>query len=87
MEIYTHFLAGMVYRYHNLWKDMGTLRLYHSWPDVYEDGIGIQHTGCTHIYSAQQISPTIFAENLTCADNVINFNFLERYPVGRAIYL
>lgn len=49
LEIYTDFLAGLGHRYHDLRKNMGALCLYHSRPDVHEDGVRIQYTGSAYL--------------------------------------
>jgi len=48
LEIYTHVLASLGHRYYDLRKNMGTLCLYHSRTDVYEDGVRIQYTSGTY---------------------------------------
>lgn len=48
VEIHTDVLASMDHRYHNFWKNMGPLCLYHSRSDIHEDGIRIQYTGSMH---------------------------------------
>lgn len=55
LEIYTHVLASMGYRYHNLWKNLGTLCLYYPRPNVHEDGIRIQYTGSMHSLSKKSL--------------------------------